>query len=228
MPVRRATAEAQLKFWSEMLLARRVRAGDRDACAALVRAHHADVYRFLSRLCRDAHAAEDLTQETFAAAWQGIGSFGGLASLKTWLHRIAYRKFVDWDRRPRLAQQHQVRENFGAACPSGAPGPSEAAEAQEWSRRLAAAVDRLEPAEREVIVLHYFQGLSFREIAHVLGQPAGTVKWRVSEALGRLRTMTHDPSSTEPIAPRRPRRAPGLATGATAPAAAATGGAGGA
>ena len=228
MPVRRATAEARLKFWSEMLLARRVRAGDRDACAAFVRAHHADVYRFLARLCRDAHAAEDLTQETFAAAWQAIGSFGGLASLKTWLHRIAYRKFVDWDRRPRLAQQREVWARLETASPTGAPGPPEAAEAQEWTRRLAAAVDRLEPAEREVIVLHYFQGLSFREIAHVLGQPAGTVKWRVSAALGRLRTMTHDPSSTEPVTPRRPRRAAGLAAGGATPAPAATGGAGGA
>lgn len=228
MPVRRATAEARLKFWSEMLLARRVRAGDRDACAAFVRAHHADVYRLLARLCRDAYAAEDLTQETFAAAWQGIGSFGGLASLKTWLHRIAYRKFVDWDRRPRLVQQQQGRSHTEAEFRAGAPGPPEAAEAQEWSRRLSAAVDRLEPAEREVIVLHYFQGLSFREIAQVLGQPAGTVKWRVSAALGRLRTMTHEHSSAEPIAGRRRGRAAGLAAGATAPATAAAGGAGGA
>ena len=217
-----------MKFWSEMLLARRVRAGDRDACAAFVRAHHADVYRFLARLCRDAHAAEDLTQETFAAAWQGIGSFGGLASLKTWLRRIAYRKFVDWDRRPRLPQQQELRTQFEAAHPAGLPGPHEAAEAQEWSRRVAAAVDRLEPAEREVIVLHYLQGLSFREMAQVLGQPAGTVKWRVSAALGRLRTMTHDRSSTESTAGRRPGRAGGLLAGATAPAAAAAGSAAGA
>ena len=217
-----------MKFWSEMLLARRVRAGNRDACAAFVRAHHADVYRFLARLCRDPHAAEDLTQETFAAAWQAIGTFGGLASLKTWLHRIAYRKFVDWDRRPRLAQQQQVWAHLEAAYRAGAPGPPEAAEAQEWSRRLSAAVDRLEPAEREVIVLHYFQGLSFREIAQVLAQPAGTVKWRVSAALGRLRTMTHDPSSTEPIAGRRAGRAARLAAGATTPAAVAAESAGGA
>src|SRR5687768_208675 len=183
MRVRRATAEARLKFWSEMLLARRVRAGDRDACAAFVRAHHADVYRFLARICRDRHAAEDLTQETFAAAWQGIGSFGGLASLKTWLHRIAYRKFVVRDRRPRFAQQQELRAHVEAAGPAAALGPAEAAEAQEWSRRLSAAVGRLEPAEREVIALHYFQGLSFREIGHVLGQPAGTVKWRVSGGL---------------------------------------------
>ena len=53
------------------------------------------VYRFLVHLTRDEPRAEDLTQETFAAAWRGIGSFAGRSGLGTWLHRIAYGKFID-------------------------------------------------------------------------------------------------------------------------------------
>src|SRR3954466_501902 len=102
----RSRDEARVKFWSEMLLARRVRGGDRAACNELVHAHHAALYRFLLHLARDAHAAEDLTQETFAAAWRNIGGFRGRASLSTWLHRIAYTKFVDWNRRSRRVRPH--------------------------------------------------------------------------------------------------------------------------
>jgi DNA-directed RNA polymerase specialized sigma24 family protein len=64
--------------------------GRREACAGLVRVHYQAVYRLLVHLTRDAHQAEDLTQETFAAAWEKIGRFQGNASLATWLHRIAY------------------------------------------------------------------------------------------------------------------------------------------
>jgi RNA polymerase sigma-70 factor (ECF subfamily) len=206
-----------------MLLARRVRAGDRDACAQLVRAHHAAVYRFLLHLSRDAHAAEDLTQETFAAAWQKIGGFRGLASLSTWLHRIAYTKFVDWDRRSRRARSSgpEVAEDVG----DPGPGPLDHALAEDWARRLEQALARLDSPAREVVVLHYFQGKSYRELAHVLGQPAGTVKWRLSIALEQLRSLIHEHPQGD-----RPRRPPADTTGrdarGAAPSAAPAAGAG--
>ena len=72
-----------------------LRAGRRDACAELVRAHYQAVYRFLVHLTRDVHRAEDLTQETFAAAWEKRATFEGRSTPATWLHRIAYTKFID-------------------------------------------------------------------------------------------------------------------------------------
>src|SRR5436305_14025797 len=74
---------------------RNLRAGRPEACAELVRAHYPAVYRFLVHLTRDVHQAEDLTQEAFAAAWEKIATFQGRAALATWLHRIAYTKFID-------------------------------------------------------------------------------------------------------------------------------------
>lgn len=174
--------------WSEKLLVRRVLAGDHEACVQLIRLHHPAIYRLLVHLCRDAHLAEDLTQETFAAAWAGIGTFSGSASLATWLHRIAYRKFVD-DRRRRQPLKAVEQDQLAERVRSDAPGPLDEVLSSEQSRRLYRALARLAPAERDVVVLHYLQDLSYREMAEVLDEPAGTVKWRTSQALAKLKTL---------------------------------------
>ena len=171
----------------ERRLLRAIRTGSQDACAELVRSHYASIYRFLLRLSGQVSSAEDLTQETFAAAWAGIGKFGGRASLGTWLHKIAYGKFVDFARRAKRgeAAAEQLRNRKDLA--RGVPNPLEQVIAKERSGRVYAAVQELDGDGRDVIVLHYFQGLSFREMAVVLDEPVGTVKWRTSRALGQLK-----------------------------------------
>jgi RNA polymerase sigma-70 factor (ECF subfamily) len=155
----------------------------------LVRAHYQAVYRFLAHLCRDAHRAEDLTQETFAAAWEKIATFQGRSALATWLHRIAYTKFLDARRAERRAAGAFERRAGPAATPAG---PLDAAAADDEARRLYRALDELDAPERALLVLHYLQGLSYREMAAVLGEPTGTVKWRTAEALNRLRALLGD------------------------------------
>jgi RNA polymerase sigma-70 factor, ECF subfamily len=61
--------------------------------------------------------------------------------------------------------------------------------AADDARRLHQALDELDSADRAVLVLHYLQGLSYRELAAVLDEPTGTVKWRTSEALNGLRIL---------------------------------------
>ena len=82
-------------------LLKSLRAGRSEAFAELVRGHYQAVYRFLVHMVRDVHRAEDLTQETFATAWERIATFQGRSTLATWLHRIAYTKFVDGQRSDR-------------------------------------------------------------------------------------------------------------------------------
>jgi RNA polymerase sigma-70 factor (ECF subfamily) len=166
-------------------LASRLRARCPEACAELVRAHYQAVYRFLVHLTRDAHQAEDLTQETFAAAWEKSATFEGRATPATWLHRIAYTKFVDSRRASRRAAV--VRESLDPKL--SPPDPFDTAAAGDENRRLYQALHRLDTAERTVLVLHYLQGLSYREMAAVLDEPSGTVKWRTREALNRLRIL---------------------------------------
>ncbi len=166
-----------------------LRVGRPCACAALVRAYYAAVYRLLAHLTRDAHLAEDLTQETFAAAWQKLPEFAERSSLGTWLHRIAYTKFIDAQR----AHQRAVKMREERQPPQGgAPDPHDIVAADDEARRLYAALDQLETAERTAVVLHYLQGLSYRQMADVLDEPAGTVKWRTAAALAHLRNLLAD------------------------------------
>lgn len=174
--------------WTDKSLARRIACGNQKACVKLVTTHHASIYRLLTRLCHDGHLAEDLTQETFTAAWSKIGGYEGASSLSTWLHAIAYRKFLDWRRRCEtglpVEPDWDVGELRSASC-----DPLDAVTADEESRRLHEALARLPGVDRDVLVLHYMQGLSYREMAHVLGEPDGTVKWRTSRALENLKHL---------------------------------------
>jgi RNA polymerase sigma factor (sigma-70 family) len=66
-----------------------------QACETVICQHYKSIYSFMVYLTDNSSLAEDLTQETFTAAWAGIDNFRSGASLKTWLHRIAYNKFID-------------------------------------------------------------------------------------------------------------------------------------
>jgi RNA polymerase sigma-70 factor (ECF subfamily) len=172
---------------SDNPLIQRILAGNHEACVELIRQYHAPIYRLLVHLSRDAHLAEDLAQETFLAAWSKISSFNRASSLNTWLHTIAYRKFIDVQRHhKRSITTHAEGGLQEAHC--NAPTPYANALASEETISLYRALDGLKPAERDVVVLHYLQGLSYEEMAAVLGQPTGTVKWRTREALEHLRT----------------------------------------
>ena len=147
------------------------------------------VYRSIRAVVLDSAAAEDLTQETFAAAWQKLATFEGRAALGTWLHRIAYTKFIDARRAEGRAAV--LRESLAEASVSPAD-PIETMMADEEAQRLYLLLYSLDVSERTVLVLHYLQGLSYREMASVLEESSGTLKWRTSEAIHRLRVLLND------------------------------------
>jgi RNA polymerase sigma-70 factor (ECF subfamily) len=170
---------------SERYLVRRLRKGDREACSELIRRHHSQVYGYLRRLGADPALAEDLTQETYASAWQGVRSLRKAASLRSWLLTIARNQFFQWARArrpgPTLSEPPERKDE--------APGAELTLVRDERDRAVRRAVAGLEPLLRETVALHYFQGLSFRETGAVLGVPAGTVKSRVHRALGCLHAL---------------------------------------
>ncbi len=99
-------------------------AGRSEAFADLVRGHYQAIYRFLFHLTHDIPRAEDLTQETFAAAWERISTFQGRSTLKTWLHRIAYTKFIDSQRlraalRQSAGARHEHADHVGRSIRNG-------------------------------------------------------------------------------------------------------------
>jgi RNA polymerase sigma-70 factor, ECF subfamily len=173
----------------EQALLSELRSGRPGACAELISLHYQKVYRMLVHLTGDVHQAEDLTQETFVSAWEKIGAFQGRATLATWLYRIAYTKFIDG----RRSQQRTTGMLKRLASPvARLPDPLETVMADDQAGQLYRALNELDASERTVLVLHYLQGLSYRDMAAVLEEPIGTLKWRTSEALDRLRTVLSD------------------------------------
>jgi RNA polymerase sigma-70 factor (ECF subfamily) len=164
---------------SERHLVRRMRRGDREACRDLVRRYHEGVYGYLRRLGADPALAEDLTQETYAKAWTRIGTLRKAASLRSWLLTIARNQFFQWVRVRRV----------DTAAMEDLPETADRIPTIESDLALRDAVSRLEPELQEMVALHYFQGLTLREIGAILKAPVGTVKSRIHRALGLLRAL---------------------------------------
>lgn len=172
---------------SERRILKALRERRREAYEDVIDAHYASVYRLVLFLTRDAHAAEDLTQEVFASAWGAIHDFRGDASLRTWLHRIAYHAFLDMRRRRQRDDSLAERLAGGGSDSGPAAEPLSRLMADEKLAWVYRAMDRLDMEERALLVLHYVEGLSYREMAQILHRSDGTLKWMVNRTVKKLR-----------------------------------------
>jgi RNA polymerase sigma-70 factor (ECF subfamily) len=154
----------------------RAQSGDREAFDALLRELGPPLLRYASRLTGDAALAEDAVQETFIAIVRKLGWLHDPALLRPWAYRIASREAF------RL-----LKKNRRYTEP-----PDDAAyveqHADPWQReRLLASLDRLSPASRAVVLLHYLEEMPLADVAAILDLPLGTVKSRLSYGLVQLR-----------------------------------------
>ena len=163
---------------SDRELATRVAvSGDQQAFTLLVERHQGAIRNYLRRLLvGDNAAADDLAQETFLAAFQKINSWRGTARFGTWLHTIAYRKFLDYKRK------HQ-RQVIMAEVPDAGQDNRQALEDEVMAQHLMCL---LKPEYRAVLTLAYAAGMSHAEIATVIDQPLGSVKARIHRAKLKL------------------------------------------
>jgi len=178
-----------LQRQAEKQLLMAIRAGERAACEKLVKDHYQAVYRFLFHLTGDVGAADDLTQETFAAAWAGMADFKGRGRITGWLHRIAYGKFVDAQRKKQRHGNLKRQLKYESARRPDETNPLGRLMTEERSGVIYQALRELSYEDHVIIVLHYFQDMSYREMAAVLDQPTGTVKWKTSRALKELKKI---------------------------------------
>lgn len=168
-------------------LARQLQGGDRAALAELVGRHYDPLLGYLYRLTRgDRPLAQDLAQETFLRALRGIGGYQPPRPFKPWLYAIA----------TNLARNHYTRaetrrtESADEDAEYGSDdSPDAALLAQAEAQSVIAALDTLSDAQREVIVLYFYQSLPLQAIADTLAIPLGTVKSRLSVGVGRLRNI---------------------------------------
>ena len=167
-------------------LLKRARKADTDAANELLRMSYEDVYSYLRRLCGSQADAEDLTQQTFLKVWSSLDRFKGRCKFSTWLHRIAYNTYIDWRRRNSDGTR-SLPDQWWQECVDDNPGPFSTLAERQLARRLYEAVDQLEEHKKHVVHLHYYQALSLRETARVLGIATSTVKYRLREVLKILR-----------------------------------------
>ncbi|MBI2162304.1 MAG: sigma-70 family RNA polymerase sigma factor [Candidatus Rokubacteria bacterium] len=176
----------------DLALVERCRAGDVAAFEPLVEKYRQRVYRLAFNVLRDTEEALDAAQEAFIRAYQALPRFRGQSAFYTWLFRITMNVAADRVRqraaRGRAFGTERVEEeewDRTLVDPSEAPDAS-AARAEE-RRRIQRALESLPEHHRAIIMLSDLEGLSYREIAEVLGIPMGTVMSRLHNARKRLR-----------------------------------------
>jgi RNA polymerase sigma-70 factor (ECF subfamily) len=142
------------------------------------------------RIMGSEEEARDLSQETFLRAYRALKAFKGEARFSSWLYQIALNVCRDRMRRKRGRSFVSLDEldEAGQSLPAfTGPSALEIAERNDVARAVSAAVAALPEEQREVIVLKEYQGLTFLEIAEILGLPMSTVKTRLYRGLGQLR-----------------------------------------
>jgi len=167
-------------------LVRELTSGHRSAYVEAVECNYSRIYAFLYRMSEDRSVAEDLTQETFAAAWRSLDQFEARSAFGTWLHKIALNVFRDYRRHSRI-DVAPTEEYDLPAVPDHAPALIEEIASEQLQQRVQVAVGELPDIYREAVILRCYQGLKYREVAELLGVPIGTVQFRVHVALEKLR-----------------------------------------
>jgi RNA polymerase sigma-70 factor (ECF subfamily) len=159
----------------------RVARGDRAAFEQLYARYARAVLGLALRRLGDREAAEEAVQEAFASVWRRAGSFRPERGAGApWLYAVARNAITD---------RYRTRGDVPAEVPETASpddGPADRAEADWVALRVHRALELLPRAERDVIELAYWSGLSQSEVAGFLGIPLGTVKTRTRSALHRL------------------------------------------
>ena len=167
-------------------LLERFRSGDEQALETLFARYEVPLFQFLVGLLRNHHQAEDVLQETFVRALERLDGVDP-DHLRGWLFTVAYHQAMLARRRRKSRPAGPL--DASAALADRGPGPARQAELQDEASRLRRLLERLPPAQREVIRQRVYEGKRFREIAADLDCPLNTALARMHEGLKRLRLL---------------------------------------
>jgi RNA polymerase sigma-70 factor, ECF subfamily len=201
----------------EELVARSV-GGDADSFNQLIKRWERPIYALAYRTIGREDDARDVVQETFLRAFRGLGGFKGQAKFSSWLYRIALNLCRDWMRRERRAPVVATPDGVDLIELAGegdaAVRVDELVVRKDLSRAVAVAMRALPEEQRAAIVLKEYHGLTFQEIAELLGCPLSTVKTRLYQGMTVLRreldrsgVRPSSPGTGLPRAPRTNQRA---------------------
>jgi RNA polymerase sigma-70 factor (ECF subfamily) len=158
------------------------RSGDRGAFVRLVHESAPALERLALRLVGHRHDAEDVAQDTVLSAWRRFDGFRGHARFQTWICRILVRRALDLLRRRTPAASPAA----SVAVAAEAADPIARAHEREVEARVRDEIERLPPVQRATLLLRADQGLSYEEIAYVLGSSRNAVRMNLVAARKRL------------------------------------------
>jgi RNA polymerase sigma-70 factor (ECF subfamily) len=163
---------------SERALVRAAARGSEEAVAELFRVSWPGAYRAAFLIVHDHSAAEDIAQEALVAAIRNLDRFDRRRPLRPWLHRIVVNRAIDWAR---------LRALRSEVFDSNAPDARAPDDQRAWSDPVVAALARLSPEQRAVVVLRHLLEYTPGEIASMLELPRGTVNSRLRRGLDGLK-----------------------------------------
>jgi len=157
------------------------RRGDHRAFEALVVKYQDRIYRVVQRMVGGSEAVDDIAQEVFIRAYRSIGDFKGESSLYTWLYKIALNLCRNFYRTRGRRPVHEEIGEDGSTTVLEAEGgsPEDEVLRREFWEQLRRGLDGLPEEQREAVVLCDLEGMSYEEMADVMGVPIGTVRSRI-------------------------------------------------
>lgn len=190
---------------AELALVERVRGGDQEALADLLRRYQDRLYTVCLRMVSDRELAADLTQDAFVKIIQGLDGFDGRSKLSTWMIRVTMNcclsrlrkeklrrhasldRMMDGSRSGDASVRSAPFEQGAGYGRTGEPAVPEGVEHGERSRKVLLALDDVSLEQRAILILRDARGLEYEQIAEVLGIAVGTVKSRLFRARLALR-----------------------------------------
>ncbi len=181
-------------------LVARCRQGDAGAFNELVTRYRQRTYAMIYNMVHNEQDAWDLAQDSFLRAWKSIGRFRGQSSFYTWLYRIVMNVTIDWLRKRQIQSGTEFDDEIrlrdidpgATTVPKSQPLPAKKLEHDEIRKRIEAAVEKLSPEHRAVIVMREMDGLQYDEIAAAMECSIGTVMSRLFYARKKMQGMLKD------------------------------------
>ena len=161
-------------------------AGDDTAFTYLFNRYRDAIRRLFAQRLGGTTDADDLLQETFIKVYINLGRYNPDYTFGQWVYTIARNTFIDYMRRRQ--DDLPIDERFAAPA-SNAPTPEESVINLQQRTQIERYLERLTPRYRRLVVLRFFDGLSYEEIAARLDLPLGTVKTQIHRARGRMCRM---------------------------------------
>ena len=189
--------------WTDEELVARTLGGDQSSFNELIHRWERPIYALAYRQIGREDDARDVCQETFLRAYRALNGFRGQAKFSSWLYRIALNLCRDWLRRERRTPVVQLPEDVDLMDLARSREPTETIEdrvaRQDLSRIVERAMARLPEEQRTAIILKEYHGLTFQEIADLVGCPLSTVKTRLYQGLAILRRELARPDASAAV-----------------------------